>query len=272
MRKIALSILAAGFLLFSCDDDLELKVPYPDNITFEELTLPTRFTHEIPDGGFSVRGLNFNTVKSSDGQLEGGFCYSNRSNRSFVWTNTPEAIDSIRYSVWSTRPNNTGTYLVCHPNGDEAYFTLDKAQTIEYMLVSNTTWAYLAMNYGDTYGTLEEPVANPNVPSKPKGVWHTYVPGGVNKFAENDFLSLIVKGYNNGSETGTVTFDLACKKGHNTAHPEWNYILTDWTKMELSSLGTVDKVVFYIDSSDKDGQGKMRTPSWFCLDGIQLKK
>ena len=144
MKYIALSILTMGIFLTSCSDDLDLKIPYPDNITFEELTLPGRFTHEVPDKGFSVRGLNFNTVKSADGQLESGFCYSNRSNRSFVWSNTSEALDSIRYSVWSTRPNNTGTYLVCHPKNDNAFFTLDKAQVIDYMLVSNTTWVYLA--------------------------------------------------------------------------------------------------------------------------------
>jgi hypothetical protein len=218
-----------------------------------------------------VQGLNFHTVKAADGQLAGGFCYSNRSNRSFVWQNTPEAMDSIRYSVWSTKPNNTGNYLVCHVAGNDAYFTLDKAQVIDYMLVANTTWAYLAVAYGDTYGTEEEPVANLNIPSKPMGIWHTYVPGGVTKFAENDYFTLTVKGYKGSNETGTVSFDLVCKKGHNTSYPAWDYTVTDWRKLEISSLGEVDKVAFYLDSSDKNAQGEMRTPAWFCLDGIQLK-
>ena len=256
MKKIILSLFAAlGTLFTSCGDDIDLVIPYPTNITFEELEIPTRFSHVIPDNGFSVQGLNFRTVKAADGQLAGGFCYSNRSNRSFVWQNTPEAID----------------YLVCHVAGDDAYFTLDKARTIDYMLVANTTWVYLATTYGDTYGTEERPVVNPNIPSKPKGVWHTYVPGGVKRMAKNDYFTLTVKGYKGNTETGTISFDLVCKKGHNADYPAWDYTVTDWRKLELSSLGEVDKVVFYLDSSDKEGQ-VMRTPSWFCLDGIQLKQ
>lgn len=273
MKNLILSTcVALGGLFVGCSDDIDLVIPHPTNITFSELEIPTRFSHVIPEGGFSVQGLNFNTVKSSDNQLTGGFCYSNRSNRSFVWTNTPEAIDSIRYSVWSTRPNNTGIYLVCHVNNDDAYFTLDKASVIDYILVSNTTWCYLAMNYGDTFGTEEEPKQNPNVPSKPEGIWHSYVPGGVKKFVDNDYFTLTVKGYKGDNQTGTVTFDLACKKGHNTDNPDWDYLVTDWRKLELSALGEVDKVMFYLDSSDKNEAGQMRTPAWFCLDGFQLKQ
>lgn len=195
-----------------------------------------------------------------------------RSLRSFTWGGDETAVDSMRYSVWSTKPNNTGTYLVCHINGDDAYFTLDKPKKIEYILVSNTTWDYLAMTYGDTYGTAEKPMQNPNIPSKPKGIWHTYVEGGVKKFGENDYFIVTAKGYLAGSETGSVSFDLACKKGHNADHPTWDYVVADWMKMDLTALGTVDKVVFYLDSSDKDENGKMRTPAWFCLDGFQFAK
>lgn len=270
MKKTIFSLLVLfGGLLASCSDEMDLEVPHATNITFSELEIPTRFSHVIPENGFSVAGINFNTVKKGS-QLAGGFCYSNRSLRSFTWGGDEAAVDSMRYSVWSTRPNNTGTYLVCHVNGDDAYFTLDKPKKLDYILVANTTWTYLATTYGDTYGTEEAPVQNPNIPSKPKGIWHTYVDGGVKKFGDSDYLTVTAKGYLAGSETGSVSFDLVCKKGHNPEHTAWDYTVTDWMKMELSSLGTVDKVVFYLDSSDKDANGKMRTPSWFCLDGFQF--
>lgn len=270
MKKIIFSLLVlfAG-LTTSCSDDIDLVIPHATNITFSELEIPSRFSHVIPEGGFSVAGMKFNTVKSGS-QLAGGFCYSNRSERSFVWNNDEVSIDSMRYSVWSTKPNNTGVYLVCHVNGDDAFFTLDTPKKIDYILVANTTWAYLATTYGDTYGTEDAPVVNPNIPSKPKGVWHTYVDGGVKKFGDNDYLTVTAKGYLAGQQTGSVSFDLVCKKGHNAENPSWNYTVTDWRKMELSALGTVDKVVFYLDSSDKDANGRMRTPSWFCLDGFQF--
>ncbi|MGN0282360.1 MAG: DUF4465 domain-containing protein [Prevotella sp.] len=271
MKKILYSIMIGlGGLFVSCSDEDELLIPHATNITFSELEISERFSHVIPDGGFTASGIRFNTVKQGN-QLAAGFCYSNRSNRSFVWNNDEVSIDSMRYSVWSTKPNQTGTYLVCRVNGDDAFFTLDTPKRLSYILVANTTWNYLAMYYGDTYGTAARPVANPNVPSSPKGVWHTYVDGGVREFGEGDYLTVTAKGFLNGQLTGTVNFDLACMEGHSVENPSWDYIVTDWRKMELTALGVVDKVVFYIDSSDKDSNGIMRTPSWFCLDGFQFE-
>lgn len=271
MKKIILTAITSIALFTACSDDMDVLVPYPTNITFNELKLDKNFTHNVPEGGFASQGIHFNTKKAADGQLEAGFCYSNRSQRSFVWKNDVVSMDTVRYSVWTTKPNTTETYVVCHVKGDDAFFTLDNPSVIEYMLVANTTWGNLAMTYGDTYGTVEEPVANPNIPSAPKGVWHSYVPGGVKKFAAGDRFKLTAKGFKDGKATGTTTFDLACMKA-NAEHPEWNYIVTDWTRMNLTALGTVDKVVFYLESTDVNVDGSMRTPSWFCLDGIQLKQ
>lgn len=278
MKKIYLIIMAITSITFvSCNDELDVRIPYPTNITLNELTLDGRFTHKVPEGGFESQGIHFNTVKAADGQLEAGFCYSNRSQRSFVWNNDEISMDSIRYSVWTTKNNNTETYAVCHVKGDDAYFTLATPTVINYVLVANTTWAYLGTAYGDTFETYDEKTGkitsvNPNIPSRPVGIWHSYVPGGVKKMVkeDKDFFRLTAKGYNGGKETGSVTFDLVCR-GSNATHSDWNYIVVNWTPMNLASLGTVDKVVFYLDSSDKDASGNMRTPAWFCLDGIQLQ-
>lgn len=261
-------MMAFAGLASACSDDMDVVIPAPDNITFDELTLPSRFTHVIPDnGGFDVRGMHFNTVKSGN-QLAGGFCYSNRSNRSFVFKNDEVSVDSIRYSVRTIRPNLTGTYLVCHVNGDDAFFTIDKPSTIEYVLVANTTWIYNAIAYGNTYGPDKDgnPVANPYVPSGIKGIWHAYLPEEIKKFGEGDYVTVTAKGFKGGSQTGSVSYDLVCRKGHNTQHPEWNYTLTEWNRWDLAALGEVDKVVFSFASSEE------KLPAWFCLDGFQFKK
>lgn len=266
--------LAAAFLTVasSCSEDLELVVPEPDNITFNEIQMPDRFSHVISDGGFSESGIHFNAVKSGN-QLAGGFCVSNRSFRQFAASDSETAIDSMRYSVWTVRPNTTGNYVVGRVNGDDAYFTLDIPAVIDYTLVANTTWSFLSMTYGDTYAAADGgPVANLNVPSGIKGIWHTYVPGGVKKFGDNDYFTLTAIGYRGGSRTGSVSVDLACKKGHNAENPNWNYILNIWRRFDLYELGEVDKVVFHLDSSDKDSNGVMRTPPFFCLDGIVIRK
>lgn len=261
------------FTIISCQsDDLPVLVPYSDDITFSDLHLAEEFTHEVADGGFTSGGIRFNSVKNSNGQLDAGFAYSNRSNRSFTWTGTETALDSNRYSVYTIRPNRTETYAVVKVRDDDAFFTLDKPSVIEHILVANTTYAYLALSYGDVFGTAETPAINPNIPSRPAGIWYTYVPGGVKKMekADKDYYRIVAKGYNNNQLTGTLKFDLACK-GSNEDNPDWDYIVDNWYKFSLASLGVVDKVVFDVESSDRDSAGNIRTPQWFCLDGIRLQ-
>jgi hypothetical protein len=58
--------------------------------------------------------------------------------------------------------------------------------------------------------------------------------------------------------------------GEEVVYPTQSYLLNDWYKCDLTSLGQVDKVVFHLASSDNAG-GVMRTPSYFCMDGIRIK-
>ena len=133
----------------------------------------------------------------------------------------------------------------------------------------------LALVYGDQYGTEDKPEANPNIPgsANKKGVWYTNVPGGVKKMVneDKDYYKLIVTGYNGDTKTGEVEFYLCTRKG-DPNHPDWSLVINDWYKVDLSSLGVVSKVVFHVASSDiEEGTGRMRTPPYFCLDGIRIK-
>ena len=218
--------------------------------------------------------MTFNTKKNGDGTYA-GFAYSNRNNRSFTWTATQEALDSNIYSVYTRFPNANEIYAVGRVEGDDAYFTLESPAVVEHILVANTTYVYLALVYGDQYGTEEEPVANPNIPgsANKKGVWYTNVPGGVKKMVndDKDYYKLIVTGYNGSTETGQVEFYLCTRKG-DPNHSDWSLVINDWYKVDLSSLGVVSKVVFHVASSDvEEGTGRMRTPPYFCLDGIRIK-
>ena len=77
-------ILIIAFM--ACSDDKDVLAPVPNDVTLNELELG-RFTHAIPDGGFTSKAahknsVTFNTKKNSDGTYA-GFAYSNRNNRSF---------------------------------------------------------------------------------------------------------------------------------------------------------------------------------------------
>ncbi len=84
MRKwYFIFILIVG--LAACADDKDVLAPVPNDVTLNELSLE-RFTHIIPDGGFTSKAahknsVTFNTKKNNDGTYA-GFAYSNRNNRS----------------------------------------------------------------------------------------------------------------------------------------------------------------------------------------------
>ena len=269
MKKLKL-LISLGFLplIFSCVDVRELIIPIPDDITFNELQL-SPYTHVIPDNGFSSGGITFNTSKNSNGTYS-GFAYSNQNNRSFVWSDSQAARDTNLYSVYTGGNRNmTEVFAVaCANNEEETYFTLSEPTVIEHILVANTTYNYLAMNYGEKSNSI----ANPNIPSAPKAVWYTYAPGVTKTLGSlNSYYKIIANGYNGATLTGTVDIYL-CTRRADPDNPTFSYIRTDWAKADLTALGAVTKVTFSTDCSYKDEFGNDLIHSWFCIDGIRLKK
>ena len=267
MKNILLAILI-GVSMMACSDDKDILEPLPNDVTFNELSLE-RFSFQESENGFSARAAHTNGVTLQ------GFAYSNRNNRSFTWTGTQTALDSNIYSVYTRRPNANQVFAVgCLEDGDVS-FTLEKSAMIEHILVANTTYNYLALTYGDVLGTPEKLEVNPNLPggSNKKGIWHTWVPGGVKKMVDvdQDYFKLIVKGYKGQQLTGEVEFYLCTRQG-DPEHPAWSWVRDDWYKVDLSALGIVNKVTFELKSTDiEESTGRMRTPAYFCLDGIRIK-
>lgn len=85
------------------------------------------------------------------------------------------------------------------------------------------------------------------------------------------FVKLSVVGFNAEKPVGTVDFWLAIRPNVDPLLPAYNVILGDWYKVDLAKLGSVDKLVFHLSSSDTDASGNMRTPPYFCLDGIRIR-
>lgn len=269
MKKKFILILAIVVSLISCSDKDEVLVPIPDDITFNELSLAP-YTHSVPNGGFTSGGIKFNTVVKSDGSYS-GFAYSNQNNRSFVWTNTKAARDTNILSVYTNYRNLTEVYAVAAADNDtDTYFTLEKPSVIEHILFANNTYNYLAMNYGANSGSV---IANPNIPSAPKALWNTYAPGVTRKMnLDGDYYKVVVKGYNGANQTGSVDVYLLCRKTADPSNPTFNFIRTDWIAVDLTSLGPVTKVVFSTDCNYKDTEGNDLIHSYFCIDGIRLRK
>lgn len=250
----------------SCSDEPDLLVPIPNDITFNNIELE-RYTHVIPENGFDAGGLHFNTVKESE-ESYSGFAYSRRSNRSLTFTGTQQAIDSNRFSVYTPYPNQTEVYAVACVKDNNAFFTLPQPSVVEHILVANTTWSYYAMYYG----AQTEEIANPNIPAAPVGIWNTYAPGVERPLnEEGDYFKLIITGFLNEQQTGSIDFYLCCRENGDPENPDYDFLRGDWIKADLTPLGTVDKVLFDIECSLSDNSGNSLIPPYFCLDGIRIK-
>ena len=331
-------------LLISCDaEDKELLIAYPNDITFNELTLG-RFTNQVYDEPFDSGDdesgvVTFNAV-NTDNDTHAGFVLSNQNTRSYPWYSDPnvapsnlteaqkqQVIDSVAYSVYTNGVNGTLNFLVGNTTGDNAYFTLKEPGVVEHVLVANTSYNYLLMQYGSVYSASIDsqtqaylidgfPVRNPNIDNTGISSYGTFslptpddveairlyghvilekrkvgeiaraavlTSGGTTDEAETaytdaykaystGYVKLTMEGYLDGGITGTVDEYLAIKLGVDPENPSYSFTLYDWRKVDLTSLGEVDKVLFKMSSSYIDAQGEMIYPTLFCLDGIRLEK
>ena len=129
---------------------------------------------------------------------------------------------------------------VAREKDDEVYFTLERAAVVENVLVANNTYAYFAMNYGKDTGPT--PIANPNIPSAPKGICQTYAPGVERALnLNNDYFKWIINGFLNNQPTGTVECYLCCRKGADPANPTFEDMYLDIVVSADGSIEVVDR-------------------------------
>jgi hypothetical protein len=116
-------------------------------------------------------------------------------------------------------------------------------QVMDGLYITNTTYAYHSMASADTYGKKF---------------------GGETGNDEDWFL-LTIKGLDENLDyTGTVEFYLA---DFRFADNSLDYIVDDWTWVDLSGLGNIIGLEFSLSSSDSGNYG-MNTPGYFALDSV----
>ena len=111
--------------------------------------------------------------------------------------------------------------------------------------VNNNAYTYYSMLEGDAYAKKF---------------------GGVTG-NDPDFFLLTIKAYADGQlKSDSVDFYLA---DYRFADNSNDYIVDEWTYIDLSPLGDVDSLGFSLSSSDNGAFG-MNTPAYFCIDDIQV--
>ena len=213
-----------------------------DTIDFEDLILAPESYYNGADGAgaFVSRGASFNNTYNSDFGTWSGWSYSNQTD-----VTTPGFMN--QYSAYNL-PNGGGDDS---PNYGVAYnfqlgdatIVLPGGTTPASVRITNTTYAALSMRDGDMF-------------AKKFGG-----PDGT----DPDFFLLSIYGLDdNGDVTGQVDFFLA---DYTFRDPNLDYIVSSWTTVDLTPLGSATSLAFQLTSSDIGPFG-MNTPAYFAMDNL----
>jgi len=243
MKKI-LPILLAAFIIVGCNkDENNTQVFTFENVPESYLAGPTARGESITEGysGYHdpLTDLRFDSNVNEYSWWGSGIAISN-------WTDKETAGYENACSVYAGGGHSGSDIFGVSYGSTSIYFNTTGAEyIIEEMWVTNGTYAVLSMMNGDSWA---------------KKFTH----------ADKDWFKLTIKGYKSSSdvETGIVEFYLA---DFRTAGSPG--IITEWSKIDLTSLGKVHSIKFELSSSDNDPSGLwMNTPAYFCLDNIVVRK
>ncbi len=191
------------------------------------------------EGGFSIDSIWFNNAYNTGGWSDGGFNISNNVDMQTAgWTN--------QYSVYSkSGANGSQNFAVVHysayasADGSNSGFEFEKTPShVKSVKVNNSTYTYLTLKNGD---------------------------GFAQPMSDGDWFKVIFTGALNGKPTSSVEFFLADFRDGKT------FICSEWTEVNLTTLGVVDQVKITFDGSDQGDYG-LNTPTYVCIDDVEIEK
>jgi hypothetical protein len=174
-----------------------------------------------------------------------GWAYSNMSDTTTRdWTNQYSAFTGAAQSG-----ANYGVGYIDSYNGVNPTVTLTAPSVVDYAWFTNATYPYLIMRDGDLDMGLAKKF------------------GGTTG-NDPDWFLLTITGKDAAEQvTGTVDFYLA---DYRFTDNDKDYIVADWTQVDLTSLGTVKSLEFTMASSDGDPDWGMNTPAYFAMDTLTV--
>ena len=246
MRRFFPLLLVALMVVVGCskDEDNTLVLTFED-VPASYLAGPTSSGENITTGysGYHdpVTDLRFdsNNVEYAGVQYwDNGIAISN-------WTDKETESYVNQCSVYSSGGHSNSEKFGLSFGATSLYFNTTGAEyLIEEIWVMNSTYAALCMKNG-IESTMTDKFTYEN----------------------QDWFKLTIKGYNSSNvETGAVEFYLA---DFRTAGASG--IITNWSKVDLTSLGKVHSIKFELSSSDT-GEWGMNTPNYFCFDDVVVRR
>jgi hypothetical protein len=210
---------------------------------FESLTLSANSHWDGSDySGTHNAGLFSSTFQNGDGifpnvfdtvygaiygYMSGGFAYSNKMDS----TTTGEGFSSFAYGAVSG-----SNYLIGKLKSTVHLTGTTKGTTLTGMYVTNSTYSAISMRDGDYFGKV--------FGDSLAASGHSNVNDGTDG---KDWFLLTAVGFSGGNPTtNKVEFYLADYRFSNDA---LDYIVDEWKWVDLSPLGNVDSVQFFLTSS-----------------------
>ncbi len=191
-------------------------------------------------GGFNSGAAKFVNVYDATYFSWSGFAYSDmQDTTTAAWSNQYSCIKgkgvlgSSNYAVGYVYPESK---VIVNNQTSKAY--------AKGFYVTNSTYAYLSMLNGDAYSKKF---------------------GGVSG-NDTDWFKLTIIGYHYPYSPDTTQFYLA---DYRFANNSMDYIIKDWTWVDLTGFGAVDSMGFILSSTD-NGTWGMNTPAYFCVDNLTL--
>ncbi|MCZ4409254.1 DUF4465 domain-containing protein [Cryomorphaceae bacterium 1068] len=184
-------------------------------------------------GGFGDGAIFLPNDYNTDFSSWSGWAITNKSD------NTTPGFTN-QYSAITGQGLNSDTYATGYVSG-ESVVRLENGASQEGVYITNSTYAYFSMLDGDSFSKKF---------------------GGLTG-NDPDFFLLTIQAYSGGElMPNEVEFYLA---DFTFTDNSQDYIVDEWTYVDLSSLGAADSLSFTLTSSDV-GEFGMNTPAYFCID------
>ncbi|WP_172674340.1 DUF4465 domain-containing protein [Persicobacter sp. CCB-QB2] len=252
-RTLLLMSLAATVVLSACnndDDPVKDTVIDFSNLTLEEeetYYLDSEMTGEKGDDGWGGDAyfseinsgiLSFTHQYNAGWGGFAGYTYSNVSDATY----NKEETDADKFLSYQSAAasNYDKNYLIAYPNKTHN-LKFNTVTAIKTITINNNGTAYLSMKNGDAFAKKF----------------------GGEDGNDPDFFKVIFTGLDvDGKETGSVEFFLADYRFEDNSQ---DYILEDWTTVDLTGLGEVKEIAINFDSTDPGYGGGIQTPSYLAI-------
>ena len=236
MKKTLLRLFTAGLICGTTySGALAQTVSTFENLTLAAGTYWNGQGAAAPAGFSSGNAFFPNYFDETNGYWAGGWAYSN------VKDSVTSGAGNLYASRAGSGHNGSANYAVGQMQTVLRLEGPAAGKLVSGVYVTNTAYAFYSMQNGDQFAKKF----------------------GGDSGNDPDWFKLVIRKYEQGVQgEDSVEFFLADFRSENNTE---DYIVKDWSWVDLTSLGNADSLEFTLSSSDVNEYG-MNTPGFFCID------